>query len=139
MILLPYAIGIIVLLILWFIYYLGTGEKDFRKYFMGADGVLSTSKFQIFIWTIVIIFAYVTIFSARALNEDFMVLSTLPENLLIVMGITVTTTATAKGITANYAKQKKIIKKPSNNDKSIGPLFQDDQGDPDLSKIQMLA
>ena len=138
---LAYAIGILVLLILWFLYYLATGEKDFRKYFMGADGLLSTSKFQFFLWTIIVIFAYVTIFSARALNGDFDVISTLPENLLIAMGATVTTTATSKAIAVSKNNGKNL----KNNDNKtenlkIRYLFKDDDDKKhDLSKIQMLA
>jgi hypothetical protein len=57
------------------------------------------------------------------------------------MGISITTMAAAKGITVNYLNNKKITQNSATNANTQGilALFNDDDGLPDLSKIQMLA
>ncbi len=59
------------------------------------------------------------------------------------MGLSITTMAAAKGITVSYADSGKVVKPElSDNQKKkagLGPLLQDDDGFPDLSKGQMMA
>jgi len=101
---------------------------------------MSTSKFQWILWTIVALFSYVVIFVVRAKLGIFDSLI-VPNNLIITMGISITTMAAAKGITVNYLNNKKITQNSATNANTQGilALFNDDDGLPDLSKIQMLA
>jgi hypothetical protein len=81
--------------------YIG-GGGDLTKCFEGADGRYSTSKFQFFLWTGVIVFGYVAITIARASRGNHDVIADVPQHLLTVMGFSATTLAAAKGITVAY-------------------------------------
>jgi len=160
MVLYPYVFGISVLLVLWLFYWMLTGTCNPWKLVDGADGRPSTSKLQWFLWTVVIIFSY----TAVSCSSGFKTISNIPPNVLIAMGLSVTTMAAAKGITVSYVDNRKIVKSNVQKDKTDqtavrgnkakqtvvqeykrdptagpGSLVQDDDGFPDLSKIQMLV
>ena len=124
---LAYIFGIAVLVLIWLL----TGRKNPWKLVEGADGRPSTSKLQWFLWTVVVIFSYTAISWALEFKE----ITDIPQNVLIAMGLSVTTMAAAKSITVSYIENKKIIKSADNKSSFV----QDDEGWPDLSKVQMLA
>jgi len=112
----------------------------------GADGRLSTSKAQAFVWTIVAVYGLLEVFIERFLAGDSSADQTIPLNLLIAMGFSATTMTAAKGITVAYVTNGLVDKamptqtKPGDaTARPIGGLVTDDDGVPDLSKIQMLA
>ncbi len=134
------------------------GNGDPRKCFEGADGRLSTSKFQFFVWTGAIVFAYTAIVFARASRGNHEVLADIPPHLLTVMGFSAATLAVAKGITVGYIGNNRLAKvgpdsTPSDSvlaiqaqmqprrpkGRGLAGLVQDDDGVADLSKIQMLV
>lgn len=90
----------------------------------------------------VVVFAYVAIWAARALKGNFAPVTEIPQNLLIAMGLSVTMMAAAKGITVAYVASGRVIKTSTESedkpDKGLGPIVSSDEGDPDLSKIQMM-
>lgn len=140
---LPYLFGALALILLWILYIL-TVDKSMRnpwKLVEGADGRPSTSKLQWFLWTVVIIFSYTVIYSARAMKGHFEPITDIPANLLIAMGLSITTTTAAKGITVAYVARGRVVKTKASNrtDSPRGSIFQDDEGFPDLSKTQMVA
>ncbi|MEA3294081.1 MAG: hypothetical protein U9P81_03775 [Euryarchaeota archaeon] len=94
-----YIFGIVVLLLIWIL----TGRKNPRKLFEGADGRPSTSKFQWFLWTVVIIFSY----TAISWSSEFKEITDIPQNILIAMGLSITTMVAAKSITVSYIVNKK--------------------------------
>ena len=104
---------------------------------VGEDGRLSTSKFQFFLWTAVVVYAYVLIYALRAYHMNFGSVDSLPKNVLIAMGMVTITMASAKGITVAYMKSGQITKMagPSN---LADLVTSDDSATPDLVKIQML-
>jgi hypothetical protein len=109
----------------------------------GEDGRLSSSKFQFFVWTGVVIFVWVAIFVAGATHTSMMCTGTtnpaIPANVLLAMGFSVITLATAKGVTTSYVYSGRIAKS-SDNPWSWSDLVCGDGGNqPDLSKIQMLT
>lgn len=110
---------------------------------VGEDGRLSASKFQFFLWTGVVVFAYVTLVAERVmLTGALKAVEGVPQNLLIAMGFSITTLAGAKGITVSYVSSGRILKRPTGTEHnlSIAGLFaKDDLSTPDLSKIQMLT
>ncbi len=59
-----------------------------------------------------------------------------PDNLLLAMGLSTTTMLAAKGITSKYVEEKKVDKSDT---KEKGGLFYDDNGYPDLSQIQLIS
>jgi len=70
--------------------------------FRGFDGLASTSKLQWFLWLIVILFGYTSLWVLRAEQGDYSALSNIPVNLLTVLGFSTATAAAAKGITSGY-------------------------------------
>jgi len=84
----------------------------------GADGRASTSKFQFFVWTGTVLFAYVAIYVARLVHgHDLSFFGDLPRNTLIVTGSSIVTLTAAKAITSNQVanglSQKTSVASPS--------------------------
>jgi hypothetical protein len=131
--------GLGVLILLWAVYGLANGTFDLRELAEGADGRLSTSKFQWLLWTGVVIYGFAVVVVATALQGHLDALPTMPTNLLYAMGISTGTMAVAKGVTTAYAQglQKRAV--ATGTPLMWGDLFRDDGGNPDLSKTQMMA
>jgi hypothetical protein len=59
------------------------------------------------------------------------------------MGLSVTTMVAAKGITASYVASGQVVKPELSNTQKekvgLGPILQNDDGTPDLSKSQIMA
>jgi hypothetical protein len=135
-----YFSGFVVLGVLWVLYKWLGGTWNPCKLIEGADGRSSASKLQWFFWTVVVIFFYVAIYTARAVKGHYEPITEIPANLLIAMGFSVTTMAASKGIMVAYVSSGRVTKtKADPNSAGPGSIFQDDTGFPDLSKIQMLA
>ena len=141
---LPYAIGLAVVVLLW----LGLGyiakSFDLIRYTRGADGLPSTSKTQWLLWTIVVLFSYVAIYVARVQHGHLDLLTAVPNNVLIALGLSIVTMGAAKGITAHQVRTRRIVKPVLAETKpwqveDLGSIVQDDSGQPDLSKLQMMA
>lgn len=132
----PYAIGLIVLFALYIMYRVVTGKWDISLIYEGEDGRPSTSKLQWFLWTVVIIFAYVAVYAARGMLEP---ITEIPRNVLLAMGFSVTTMAVSKGITTSFIANGRLFKTNAPGGGSPRGIFLDDHGFPDLSKIQMMA
>ena len=112
-------------------------EKISRIY-KGQDGVTSSSKFQLLLWVCVVLYAYIIVISDAYLNHRMGSLGlTIPDNLLLALGLSTTTMLAAKGITSKYVKEGEIDKSASSEPK--GGLFYDDDGYPDLSQIQLIS
>lgn len=143
MYLVVYAVAVGTLAILYLLYRILSGTWSLGKLVEGADGRASTSKLQWWLWTVVTIFSYMAIYAARAWHGDFAPVQDIPSNLLIAMGLSAATMAVAKGITVSYLTNGQIVKPPTTTPgaQATGPgaIAQDDDGVPDLSKIQLLA
>jgi hypothetical protein len=135
----PYLFGFALLLILWASYRFLSGEWTVLETVRGLDNRWSTSKCQFFLWTVVAFFAYGSVLAGRIgiglpPTKGFYV----PQNLLLAMGLSVTTVLAAKGITVGQQSTQ-----PKDNvdtkDASIGDLVKDDGGGIDLTKVQMLG
>ena len=108
----------------------------------GADARLSTSKFQWLLWTVVVLFALVEVFVERLIRGVPLTLATdpqMPVHLLVAMGLSAATMATAKGIAVAYSSAGLIDKSASGAGARRGGLLTDDRGVPDLSKVQMVS
>jgi hypothetical protein len=121
---------------------------NLKKLICGSDNSLSTSKFQLVLWTVVIVFSYLVMFSFLGKAKNFADLG-LPDNVLIVMGISATTAIAAKGIAvSNASAAAKAVGTPivpgagtvvvSSAAGSAAGLFQGDDGMPDLGKVQLM-
>src|SRR5690242_7543055 len=98
----PYLVAVGVLALLWLIYRVLSGSWNPLLVVCGADGRPSTSKLQLWLWTLVVLFAYVAIYTARASHGHFEPISQLPANVLIALGLSVMTATAAKGITVSF-------------------------------------
>lgn len=148
-----YYFGVGALLVFWIMSYWITGKLEPWALAISEGSnsdkngekkeVLSSSKFQALLWTLIVLFSYSSIFGARFLEtlaED--AVTTLPEilkalpmipiNLFLLMGFSVTTAAGSKSVTISY-KTRGIVSPKS------GGLIQNPQGQGDLQKTQMLA
>ena len=115
-----------------------------RGIYEGSDKSSSTSKFQFFLWTAIAFWAYIAILSDRIfMHGEFDPIVQIPENLILAMGLSTTTMLAAKGITSSYSDQGLVAKSTVDQEKAKsqikGGLFLDDDGNPDLSKIQVLG
>ena len=110
--------------------------KSLYRIWTGYDGATSSSKFQFALWTLVVLYAYIVIVVDAYFNHSNVQLGiSIPQNLILVMGLSATTMLAAKGITSNYADTEKVDK----SDTGKGGLFLDDSGYPDLAKIQLMS
>ena len=162
-----YVIGFAVLALLWLTYAVLTASRNLGALYEGADRRASTSKFQWFLWTAVALFSYAVVYAKRIWYGHFDYVSYIPPNLLYATGFSLTTMVAAKGITSGYVATGQLSKGPppaagttgqtggSASPTSIpggqshaprpstatgaAALFVDDDGVPDLSKIQLIA
>jgi len=136
---LPYVIGISSVVALFLLYKIAT-KDSFSRLYEGADGRPSTSKFQFFLWTVVVILTYTALYTVKLQNHQFDPITDLPQNLLIAIGMSVISASAAKAITVSYINTGRISKAPIAAGKGqFGDIFQDDSGVPDLSKTQIIA
>jgi hypothetical protein len=137
--LVPYGVGVGTVFLLWLFYRVASGGSISSLY-EGTDGRPSTSKFQFFAWTAVVVFAYAAIYSLKISAHHFDAVNELPKNALIAMGMSVISAAAAKSITVSYISTGRITKSVAGKGAaSFSAIFQDDSGFPDLSKVQMIA
>ncbi|HEX7317890.1 MAG TPA: IPT/TIG domain-containing protein [Pyrinomonadaceae bacterium] len=136
----PYLIAFGVLVLLWILYRILTGRWNPLAVVNGEDGRPSTSKLQLWLWTVVALFSYVAYYSARVNHGHIEAVNEFPRNLLIAMGLSVVTATAAKGITVSNLQNGNLVKPPPSPQTSgPGQVLRDDGGALDLSKIQMLA
>jgi hypothetical protein len=148
------AAGLGVLALLFGFTALSSGSMNPWKLVEGADGRPSTSKLQWFLWIIVVLWSYVVLWVIRAHSGDYSAISTVPGNLLTVLGFSTGTAAVAKGITSAYTNSNKVMKPstqvqpaPAPNGGLASPstsaapsgILVDDSGVPELAKIQMMG
>jgi hypothetical protein len=130
---------------------IATGKRPWAIV-IGEDGQPSTSKFQMVLWTAAVVFAFLAIYYIRFTNGSQQ-LPAIPTNLLIAMGISVTTAVSAKSIavtsqaksdaaTANVAIAAAAagvaVAPASAPAPSQSGIFADDSGTPDLGKVQVM-
>ncbi|HEX9987892.1 MAG TPA: IPT/TIG domain-containing protein [Chloroflexia bacterium] len=145
-----FGIGFVLLAAIWVLYGLVGGTWNPLALVIGADNRPSTSKLQFFLWTVVVLYAYGAIWAARFWHGQMEAISNIPPNLLLAMGFSLTTVTAAKGITSAYVSSGRLVKNPPPTDGSptnatansatgVSAIATDDDGFPDLSKMQMLA
>jgi hypothetical protein len=103
----------------------------------GADGRPSTSKAQWWIWTAIVLFGYVAVFVERWLRGDPSAGIVVPQNLLVAMGFSGVSMVAAKAVTTTHVTQGLVDKTRTST--ALGGIFTDDNGRPDLSKVQNIA
>jgi hypothetical protein len=115
----------------------------------GADGRASTSKFQLALWTGVVLYSFLAIFFTRWLvQENPIIPDYLPPALFAAMGLSAGTAVLAKWITSAQVDSGQVAKTPTSGatgggstaaNPGAGALVQDDGGSLDQYKVQFLA
>jgi hypothetical protein len=151
-----FGVALVVVALITVVVGLAARDKSTDRSFLGqlvqgTDRRLSTSKCQALIWTVVAIFGFVEVFLERLWFGTSVADNSVPVNLLLAMGFSATTMAAAKGITVSYVANGLVNKSdpsatpaqpavpPGTWPTRRGGLITDDDGIPDLTKIQMLA
>lgn len=142
----PYCSAVIAVLLFLGLSYLATTDPKTGRWagplglINGADNKLSTSKFQFFLWTAVCIFAFVAVWVRLWMKDHTAVSLELAQNLMLAMGFTVVTAATAKGVTSSYVATGRVTKGAASSGRpSLRDLVTGDDGAPDMAKVQMLS
>ncbi len=134
--------AVIALVLVYAISMLVSGKASPFQLAVGADGLLSVSKFQFLAWNVTVLCCYVWLAAVSYYNHpNWWYALVVPHNVLYIMGFSIVTLATAKGITVSYLNGGRISKPPMHNESSrLAYLCARDDGvSPDLVKIQMLA
>lgn len=131
----PYFFGVLAILCIYGLSILVKKSWDPLALARGHSQGLSTSIFQNFIFTVLTVFAYVTILAARYMalkpGDPLPVLPSVPVNLMALMGLSYLMSASSKAIAVSDAPQTQ-----SKEDKSN--LVANPSGETDLTKVQML-
>ena len=93
----PILVGLAFLALVFLLYWVWKRSWNVLKLAEGADGRLSTSKFQVLLWTIVVLFGYVVVETGRFVRGNFDALDKIPPNVLIALGFTIGTATLARG------------------------------------------
>ena len=131
--------GVAFLVVLWLAYVIATGHVSIWKLVNGYDKRASTSKFQPALWTALVIWAYVAVLTALWQAHPNALMPEYPVSVLIATGLAFITAAAAKVITGNNVSAGKEAKVDATTPMGAAPLFQNDAGEPELYKIQIMA
>ena len=136
----PWLETAVVLAAFWVVYWLGTGSPRFWHQAIGRDGRYSTSLFQTLAWTVVVLAAYLTIWFARVHVGTTAGAGAVPQNVLVALGFSLGTTATAAGITSTRLRTNREHREAATpGELTLAQLINDDQGHPSLHKAQLMA
>lgn len=126
--------GITLLFIFWFLL-----RNGLRKLIVGIDERYSNSKTQIVLWFFILISTYIASILLRSLygGIDFVGGVSIPQNLLLLSGLSALTFVTAKGITVQNIESGKVDKTRANQPKFPDDLFLDDQRDDDQRNVDL--
>jgi hypothetical protein len=123
------------LAVLYLLYRRVAGTWNIFALALGADGRLSTSKCQFLFWTAAVLYVFLVLVFAHG-NAVFS--SDLPQNILLVMGFSLTTAVGAKYIVINQPTTPPLADSgPPTMDPQY--LIADNDGRLDLNKAQMLT
>ena len=131
------ALFLLTVLILWWI---TRNILTIGELFVGQDKRLSNSKSQMAVWFFVLIASYISLTWLRAQNGGlgFVGGIGIPQNLLLLSGVSALTYAGAKAITQSQVNSKPGSKPEANEGKASPANFvTDDQGNTDFGDFQM--
>ena len=132
----PLWVALLFVALLYAAYARVTGRWNLTVLAIGADGKLSTSKFQFLLWTCPVLYVAIALIFAHAADLTF--LSKIPQNIFVAMGFSLTTAVGAKYIVVSQTKSALPV---TGMPLTLSPLYliADNDGRLDLNKAQMLA
>lgn len=101
----------------------------------------SLPRFQFLIWTCIILFVFFAIYSIRILNNVLEPISSMPENLLILMGISIISPIAGKAISSVKYGNDSSSARPEKKDmvdKKFYTMLNEGKK-PSLSRVQMFS
>lgn len=130
------AVAFVVLFVVASLLYRG----DAKALVVGFDGRYSKSKFQMAVWFAALFASYVAAVYLRARYSHGLSWGgvNIPQNLLLISGLSALSFAGAKGITAS-AVNRGAIAKPQGTPSFPGDLLYADDKRPDFGDFQMLV
>ncbi len=136
----PFAeFGLLAVLALLLVTYAFSGQHPLLMFESDGGGGLSISKFQFFAWTVVVGYAYAMLYAARlAVTGDPHPITSIPGNVLLAMGFSITTAVAAKAITVNNISTGRITQQAGSPAAVTAASLITSDDVPDLNKIQML-
>ncbi|MDQ5826260.1 MAG: hypothetical protein M3441_18865 [Chloroflexota bacterium] len=137
--LLSYWPPALVLVIMWLVVSLITGTWNPVKFAMGVDNRYSISKFQLLLWTVTVLFAYIAVVYARVEQGLSADVPNVPDNVLLALGLSGATSVVAKGIKVNNLRTGKELSTTLDNHGPLSTLLTDDDGSLSLHKLQYLV
>lgn len=113
--------------------------KNLNDIFVGKDKRLSNSKSQMAIWFFVLIVGYISLNVLRATNGGlgFVGGIDIPQNLLLLSGLSVLTYGGAKVITQSQVNSKPGSKENADGKAGLKDFVTDDDGNTDFGDFQM--
>ncbi len=115
-------------------------QKRWDNLINGADNRYSNSKFQMALWSSVVVIIYIAFTFLRSQNGggEFVGGINIPQNLLLLSGLSILTFTGARIITQNQINTNQIIKTTAENPEP-SDLVSDDRGRLDLGDFQMVS
>jgi hypothetical protein len=136
----PWAATAAVLAVFWLVYRRATGSWSLWRMAVGRDGRYSTSLFQGLAWTVVVLATYLAMWFARLHLGSVDAIGPVPRNVLLAMGLSLGTTASAAAITGRrVATRRERRDEGDEADLALRQLVCDDRGRPNLAKAQLMA
>lgn len=137
--LLLYWPPVLVLVIMWLLVSAITRDWNPLKFTIGEDNRYSISKFQLLLWTIAVLFAYVTVIYARleqGLSAD---VPDVPGNVLLALGLSGATSVVAKSIKVNNLHTGRELGTTLPDTGPLSTLLTNNDGSLSLHKLQYLV
>lgn len=135
-----YGVTLSALLLIWLITSLASRQwLTLGSLILGDDGRFSSSKFQTVLWTLIVVAAYIAVYTAHALKGDFNPTLNVPTNLLILAGLSAGTWVGAGVITRSKLDQGQVKTSVDPQSASTAQLVKNDSGKTDLGKFQLIA
>jgi IPT/TIG domain len=129
--------GIIFLLIAYVVVTIFTRDANPLHLALSEDGRYSVSKMQFLIWTVVVLFAYVSLWLVRVGHNEYAPITDIPASLMLAMGFSVGTAVGAKAITENKIDNGRQPDSRTDEKPKLSDLAREG-GNAELSKVQML-
>ena len=122
-----------------FIFLSKVTKTNLNDIFVGQDKRLSNSKSQMAIWFFVVLVSYISFNVLRVINGGFGFVGgiSIPENLLVLSGISAVTYGGAKVITQSQVNSKPGSKEDALEKAGLKDLVTDDDGNTDFGDLQM--
>jgi len=132
---LAFMVSFLIIILIMYVFKRLGKQKSLGGIILNEHGYPTLSKFQFLLWTLVIAFVFLAIQITRIIATDYTagseyLIRDIPENLLVLMGISVAVPI----ISSKSMDEKKFSKEDVS---SFGMMFYNKQGNLDLARLQM--